>query len=141
MLAGDYSCKFNLGSDRQRESSCSTCKSIFPNQPSPTEDMVHLLTMCRTTADTRTRILPELLNTIKLYFPTNTLLQSPNHQQLTQLILDTTSLNLPTTIRNCPDSDHPALPAVLSICRNLCYAVHKERTRQLKSINAQRTLG
>ena len=135
MLAGDYPCYFNMGSDRKQDSFCPLCRFISPDQPSPTEDMVHLLTRCRGTQDTRTRILPDLLNTIALLFPTNDILQYPNHTQLAQLILDPTSLNLPTTIRIGPD--HPALPQVLSNCRNLCYALHKDRTRQLKILKSR----
>ena len=134
MLAGDYPCYYNMGSDRNQDSYCRLCKLISPDQPSPTEDMVHLLTRCRGTQDTRTRIVPELLNTINHLFPTNNILLYPNHTQLTQLILDPTSLNLPSTIRIGPD--HPALSPVLNICRNLCYALHKDRTRQLKTIKS-----
>ena len=93
--------------------------------------MVHLLTMCRATADTRSRLLPDLLNTIASYFPSNAILTYPNHTHLTQFILDPTSLNLPISIRINPS--HYALTQVLSVCRNVCYAIHKDRTRQLKS--------
>ena len=134
MLAGDYPCYYNMGSDRNEDSFCRLCKAIKPDQPSPTEDMVHLLTRCTATQETRTRILPDLLNTICQFSPTNYILQFPNHAKLTQLILDPTSLNLPTTIRIAPE--HPALPSVLNICRNLCYALHKDRTRQLKILKS-----
>ena len=137
MLAGDYPCYFYLGSDRDEDTSCPLCQALSPGRHVPQEDMVHLLTQCRGTADTRTRVTPELLNTISMHFPNNTILQYPNHTHLTQLILDPTSLNLPMTIRISPD--HPALPLVLSMCRTLCHAIHKDRTRQLKSLRKRLT--
>ena len=132
MLAGDYPCYSYIGSDRQQDSYCRLCQNMFPQQPAPVEDMVHLLTLCRATADTRTRFVPDLLNLISQYFPRNEILEYPNHTHLTQLILDPTSLNLPMTIRISPD--HPALCQVLAMCRNLCFAIHNDRTRQLKNI-------
>ena len=130
MLSGDYPCNAYLGSDRNQDSQCRLCQSVSPHHPAPTEDMVHLLTRCRATTETRTRILPELLNTISMHCPNNDILVHPNNTHLTQLILDPTSLNLPMTIRISPG--HPALPQVLTVCRNLCFAIHKDRTRQLK---------
>ena len=121
MLAGDYPCYSYLASDRGQDESCRLCK----------EDMVHLLTLCRGTADTRARLTPVLLNTISQRFPTNGILDKPNHSQLTQLILDPTSLNLPMTIRIPPN--HPELSQVLSMCHILCSAIHKHRTNQLKN--------
>ena len=51
--------------------------------------------LVRGTANTRATILYELLNTISHDFPHNSLLQ--NHDQLTQFILDQTSINLPSS--------------------------------------------
>jgi hypothetical protein len=132
MLAGDYLCYSYLGRDRNQESYCRLCLSASPQHPAPIEDMVHLLTRCKGTTGTRTRIVTDLLNLISLYFPNNDILVHPNHTHLTQLILDPTSLNLPMTVRISPD--HPALHQVLAVCRNLCFAIHKDRTRQLKSL-------
>ena len=96
------------------------------SQRSPTEDMTHLLTACRATRETRERIIPDLLNAISLHDPSNHLLQSQNSSCLSQFILDPTSLNLPLTIRIGPN--HPALPHILPICRNLCFSLHKVRS-------------
>ena len=132
MLAGDYPCYFYLGSDRDQDGYCRLCHSMYPQQPAPVEDMVHLLMRCRATADTRTKLTPELLNLISQHFPRNAILEYPNHTHFAQLILDPTSLNLPMTIRISPD--HPALCLVLAMCRNLCFAIHNDRTRKLKNI-------
>ena len=131
MLAGDYPCQMYLSSDN---ASCLLCQSLLQGQPTPTEDMVHLLTRCRATADTRSGLIPDLLNTISQYLPTNSILANPNQVHLTQFILDPTSLNLPMNIRLSPD--HPALTTVLTSCRNVCFAVHKDRTRKLKQLKA-----
>ena len=128
MLAGDYPCYFYLGSDRDEDTSCPLCQALSPDRHVPQEDMVHLLTQCRGTADTRTRVTPEFLNTISMHFRNNTILQYPNHTHLTQLILDPTSLNLPMNI--CIKRDHPALPHVLTICRTLCHAIHQNQTAE-----------
>ena len=132
MLSGDYPCQAYQGQDRNQDGSCRLCKASYPQHPAPQEDMVHLIARCRCTADTRTRIIPELLNTVATFFPNNEILLSPNHTHLTQLILDPTSLNLPMTIRINPD--HLQLHHLLSVCRNLCFALHKDRTRQLNQL-------
>ena len=130
MLVGDYPCAANIGKDRAQDVSCTLCKAVSPCVPAPAEDMIHILTMCRATADTRSRVLPDLLNTIASHFPNNTILEYPTHTHLTQFILDPTSLNLPMSIRINPA--HHALSQVLTVCRNVCYAIHNDRTRQLK---------
>ena len=116
--------------------SCQLCQSLFPLQLAPSEDMVHVLTMCRATRDTRTRIIPELFNLISQHFPSNQILQNPNNKHLTQLILDPTSLNLPIMIRISPN--HPALHLVLTQCRHIAFALHKDRTRQMKNLKAKK---
>ena len=130
MLSGDYPCFSYLGSDRKQDAYCRLCQFLSPHRCAPDEDMVHVLTMCKATSDTRTRIIFDLLNTIAKHFPRNNILDCTNHQHLSQLILDPTSLNLPTSIRISPD--HPDLLKVLSVCRTLCFAINKDRTRQLK---------
>ena len=132
MLAGDYPCYAYIGKDRDQDQGCPLCQRLYPTHPSPLDDLVHLLSRCRATADTRQQYLPVLLNTISMYCPNNPILTQLHHShvQLTQLILDPTSLNLPLAMRISPD--HPALCPVLAVCRTLCHAVHKERTRQLR---------
>ena len=132
MLLGDYPYFSYLGSHREQDASCRLCHFLFPEYPPPDEDMVHLITRCRATLETRSRIIPELLNTIKQHFPTNSILILQNHSHLTQLILDPTSLNLPMNMRISPD--HPALTQVLAVCRNICFSIHKDRTKQLRML-------
>ena len=128
MLAGDYPCQANLDSDNP---SCHLCRVLVPGNP-PTEDMVHLLTACSATLDTRSSLIPSLLNTIVQYCPSNGILDNPDKTTLTQFILDPSSLNLSTV--NRINFDHPGFAPVLAPCRNYCFVVHKERTRQLKQL-------
>ena len=140
MLSGDYPCQYYIGRDRNQDTACQLCRQIAPpHHNTVAEDMTHLLTSCRATADTRSKVLPDLLNEISKHFPNNLVLTSTGSNQLTQFILDPTSLNLPMSARISPD--HPALPYILSMCRNYCFAIHKERSRQLvrqyKCVNQQ----
>ena len=132
MLCGDYPCYSYTGTSRDQDSFCRLCQHYYPQHKPPDEDMVHLLVRCRCTADTRAGILPELFNVISLHFPHNTILGNPNQTNLTQMILDPTSLNLPLTARIAPN--HPALPEILRVCRKLCFAIHRCRTSKLKGL-------
>ena len=131
MLSGDYLCQANLAKDRGLDPSCLLCKSLL-RLPAPAENILHILTMCKATSETRQRIVPELLNCLSKYFPSNSLLRSINHAQLCQFILDPTSLNLPMDCRIQPN--HADLSHVMFICRNLCFALHKTRIRQLTDL-------
>ena len=131
MLSGDYLCCASLAHDRGIDPQCRMCQ-VLSTHPSPTEDLVHLLTMCRATADTRNRILPELLNTVASSDPSNSLLTSTNHDTLTQFILDCSSLNLPANTRVPPN--HPGFVNITKQCSNFINGIHKERTRQMKAL-------
>ena len=61
MLSGDYPCFSYLGSDRSQDANCRLCQSLTQLCPVPDENMVHVLTRCRATSDTRTRLTPYLL--------------------------------------------------------------------------------
>ena len=132
MLAGDYPCQAYLGNERSRDSACPLCQYLYPGSQAPDETMVHLITRCRATSDTRAAYFHVLMNTIASHFPQNQILSHPNSTQLTQLVLDPTSLNLPLSIRIHPD--HPALAQILVACRTLCYAIHRDRNRLLERI-------
>ena len=131
MLAGDYMCYANLAHDRGLDPQCRVCQ-VLHHHPAPTENLMHLLTRCRATADTRDRIMPELINTVAKYFPSNRILFGPNHSILTQFILDCSSLNLPTNTRVPPI--HKGFIPITKECSNLIYAIHQDRTRQMKAL-------
>ena len=126
MLAGDYLLYANLAHDRGLDSHCRMCQ-LLSSQPAPSEDMMHLITRCRATAETRNRIMPNLFNTISIYYPNNRLLWSTSHALLTQFILDCSSLNLPVEVRVPPI--HPGFLSITRECSILIYGIHKDRTR------------
>ena len=53
-----------------------------------------------------------------------------DEKQLTQLIIDPTSLNLQKHV----DISDPIVPTVFKLTRNLCNAIHLERTRILREL-------
>jgi hypothetical protein len=131
MLAGDYICYANLAHDRGLDPHCRLCH-LLSHHPAPAENMEHLLTRCRATADTRERIIPEILNTVATSFPQNKILFSPNHNLLTQFILDCSSLNLSVDIRI--PTNHQSFISITKLCSSLIHALHKDRTRQLRNL-------
>ena len=136
MLTGDYQCFAYLASDRGTDPSCRLClkssSSPVPN-PAPPEDLIHLLSQCRSTADSRERYLPDLLNQIATHYPTNRLLHNLfSPRILTQFLLDCTSLNLPADIRI--PINHPSLTLIARQCSVMIHGIHRDRCRQLKNI-------
>ena len=110
---------------------CRLCISLSKYQ-TPAETMEHLLTRCKATSDTRDGKLPDLLNIVARYSPSNRLLTNPAHSQLTQFILDCTSLNLSPETRISPSN--PGFISITRQCSSLVYALHNDRKRQLKAM-------
>ena len=131
MLAGDYLCYATLAKERGSDPRCRLCSS-FPLASAPDENLVHILTICHGTADTRQRLIPELLNVVSAFSPSNQLLEKHDHLTLTQFILDCSSQNLPNSIRIIPNTQ--GMVPIVRICRSLCYAIHSERIRKLKEL-------
>ena len=67
-----------LAKERGTDPRCRICSSTT-YLPAPTEDIIHILTHCRGTADTRQRMIPNLLNTVHMFFPDNQILQKQDH--------------------------------------------------------------
>ena len=135
MLAGDYPCFSNLGHDRGIDPYCRLCSGLSHQQPAE-EDLLHILTRCRATAETRSRLLPALLNLLAQYHPDHGLLSEPAHSTLTQFILDCTSLSLPSSHRISPK--HTLYRDIARQCSDIVYAIHTDRTQQLKNIGLLR---
>ena len=72
MLSGDYLSYVNLDHDRSIGPHCRMCQ-LISEHPAPPEDLTHILTSCRATTDTRSRIMPTLLNAISDHYPSNTI--------------------------------------------------------------------
>ena len=130
MLCGDYLCYDYLSHDRGIDSHCRLCSSY--THTAPVENIEHILTQCKATRDTRQKRLVVLLNTVAYPYSSNRLLSNPSSVHLTQFILDCSSLNLPTDTRVSPD--HPAFIDITRQCSYYVYAIHKDRTRQLKAL-------
>ena len=131
MLAGDYPCFAYIVSELS-DKCYKLCQVLRPQSLPPVEDMAHLVASCRATADTRIRVLPDLLNLVSQCYPYDQILAEPNPTQLTQFIIDPTSLKLPVNIRI--SSSIRNLHKVIKVCRNICYSIHKDRTKQLKNL-------
>ena len=132
LLCGDYLCYDYLSHDRGTDPQCRLCSSMSNQVTAPVEDIEHILTQCLATSDAREERLVILLNTIAYPCSENNLLLNPSSKTLTQFILDCSSLNLPNDTRISPD--HPAFIDITRQCSYYVHAVHKHRTRQLKSL-------
>ena len=124
-------CDYYTYSQRATHSGCSAqcrlCSADF-------ENLEHVTTGCDGTADVRDRILQELHSALVSVSDkdANDIFEIfTNKNILTQFILDCSSLNLGNLrISN----NHPGLTTIIKICRDLCFAVHKERARKLKEL-------
>ena len=100
----------------------------------PVDSIEHVLAVCRATNDVRSRLLPDLLNTVANVQPTcSLLLNTTSEDILTQFILDCSSLNLPDSFRI--PAHNPAISAVFKISRDFCFSMSNERSRLLKLVN------
>ena len=94
-----------------------------------TEDLVHILTICKTYKEARIRILFQmeilcLRAKSDISFKTIMCDQS----DLTQFILDCTSLNLKSRI----SEDDEICPLIFDLARDLCYTIMKRRNLEIK---------
>ena len=129
MLSGDYMCYYYMWKERGSDPQCRLC----PQSQYLPETITHILMLCRGTHETRSRIWPELLNTISSIFPRNDLLTTNiDPQTAAQFILDCTSLNLPNNCRI--DNSHPGTYEIFKLSRQYCFAVHSDRIQQLKDL-------
>ena len=127
-LTGDYLTYSRLAYDRQGGNpGCRLCPADF-------EDIEHVLTICRGTADIRERLLPDLLNTISKLDPTCRILDQSTltPHTLTQFLLDCGSPNL--TADYHIGYHNPDISDIFKISRDWCYAVSSERKRLLKEL-------
>ena len=123
-LTNDYLTNDRLAIDRPGSSpACSLCGSM--------DSIEHVLLSCRATDSVRSRLIPDLLNTVASVDPTNGFLENlPPVPIMTQFVLDCTSFNLPDPYRisalNSPVSE------IYRISRDWCFGISGERLRLLK---------
>ena len=106
-LTCDFNTNERLAAGRPEKSpACSLCLA-------PLDSIEHVLVSCRSTSEIRSRLYPELVNTVVDVQPMCAILsQQPSPQVLTQFILDCTSINLPHSYR-IPSHN----PGVANICK------------------------
>ena len=123
-LTGDFLSYSKLTRNQGCDPYCRLCLA-------PVENLQHILTECRLTANVRERLYPELVNLVADISPLSSLLDrsmTPN-SILTQFIIDPASMNLPNSHRI--SYQHPRLPDLYRMSRDWCYAVYKCRGRLL----------
>ena len=105
-------------------SACNLCSLI--------DSIDHILVSCRALSDVRDRLYPELLNTVVKVQPNNNIIRAAHHTPdiLAQFLLDCTSTNLPEAYRI--PAHNPKISLIFRISRDWCFAIGRERSRQLK---------
>ena len=110
------------------------CPDLGPDLPRPREDVQHIVTECEATRQTRERVMTSLRSCVEsMNMDPRAIHELFNDNVvLCQFILDCSSLNLANHIRmNISDA---RLTEVVKICRDICYAIHNDRLRQLKML-------
>ena len=125
-LAGDFFTAERSALDQPgTSSSCVLCRT-------PVESVAHIMVQCRAIADVHSRMLPELLNTVAQVQPTCQIHCNPTPDELTQFLLDCTSINLRDNLRI--PSHNPDIRKVFLVSRDWCFAVTNERKRLLQKL-------
>ena len=119
---------------------CRICSDpTISDQDKPIENVEHVVTACPATSGVRTPILSKIIDLLplsKTNINANKLLNS--HSIMTQFLLDPTSLNLENDVRI--HIDDPLSRDIMTLSRDLCYAIHTERLKILKKINEDQNL-
>ena len=96
-----------------------------------TEDLVHILTICNTYRETRLRILLQMeILCLRARNDINFQIILENRKQLTQFILDCTSLNLENRI----SEQDEVCPLIFNLSRDLCYNIMKKRNNEIRKL-------
>ena len=124
-LLGDILSSKKLARERGGDPKCRLCNA-------QSEDSTHILVECPKTAETRHRLLPELLNLVASIKPLSPLLISQNilNENLAQCIVDPSSTNLPCSLR--VSFQHPRLSELYRLSHDWCFAVYNDRARLSK---------
>ena len=127
-LTGDFLSNERLNLDQSHHSpACQLCHA-------PVESTEHILVVCKAMQELRTRLMPDLMNTVAEVQPTCMLLQShpPQAAILTKFLLDCSSLNLPDSFR--VPAHNPAISAIFKVSRKWTFSVSYARSRLLKAL-------
>ena len=130
MLSGDYY-TYKMKADYQGGSPhCRLCQESSPNNENE-EDIKHILTDCSAYSEVRERIFKEIEEICEKSsggIKFNNMVKDKN--QLTQFILDCSSINLPTRFSN----DDILCSKMFELSRDLCFSINKTRLEILKTM-------
>ena len=132
-LSGDFLSYYRLATDRKtNDPHCRLCNSEV-------EDIKHILTECRGTAEVREKIFPDLLNVVATISPQSKILDpsSLTSKILTQFILDCGSPNLSNDYRL--SYSQPGISEVFRLSRDWCFAVNNARMKLLKKLKVNKS--
>ena len=103
------------------------------------EDVRHILCECDATTPARDEVFPKLMDFITEFEPAiNWVDLHDNKASLVQFVTDPCSLNLQNNFRF--PLNHPHLPTLMSLLRDLCYRCHSLRTKSLNAIKVKRSM-
>lgn len=106
---------------------CRSCVDSNPTTNRNVENLPHILAVCSAYSDIRERIMHEYANLCNTSgFDFNSVLS--DSEQITQFVLDPTSLNLKLRI----SASDPHLATFFKLSRDYCYSVHNRRMEILK---------
>ena len=126
MLVGDYLTYEKKSHQSGSSPHCRICQSGEP------ESLKHVILVCEALSKPRDRILMEIIQFYRSNnFMIDQYLQKP--EELIQLILDPSSMNLPYRIH----INDPILNEAFKLSRDLCYAVHSLRMKKIQNIKSQ----
>ena len=126
MLTGDL---YTYETKSKYQGGSPHCRLCIEQGPK-TENLVHIITECKAYKDVRIRILLQIeIVCTRAQSNINFRNILTNNNQLTQFILDCTSLNLSERINECD----AICPIVFNLARDLCYSIMKKRNEFIKS--------
>ena len=115
------------------DSSTSSLACILCNSASIPDSTEHVLMSCHTLSEVRSRMLPELMNTVYQVQPMSEILSGDvSLFVMTQFILDCSSPNLPCNVRI--PAHNPRISEVYRVARDWCFAIASERFRLLRQL-------
>ena len=124
-LCGDFFCGERKAIDTPgSDPKCLLCLA-------PVESPEHILVLCTAASEIRQRLFPELLNVVSDVQPSCSILSNNTltSSELTQFLLDCTSLNLKESIRI--PLHNPGIGKIFRLSRDWCFAVSNCRSRLL----------
>ena len=104
----------------------------------PVESPEHILVLCTATSEIRQRLFPELVNVVSDVQPSCSILSNNTFtsSELTQFLLDCTSLNLKESIRI--PLHNPGIGKIFRLSHDWCFAVSNCRSRLLAAQNKKK---